>query len=186
MIAVHQNADVKIQSNHQVDDMKDEIAQENIEEMFLNDIWCLYFHDPHDSDWTFKSYKLIGTLSSVESFWITHELLHDKWCHGMFFLMREHVFPCWDDVNNKDGGCLSMKLTKTELNTFWQHLSIRLLGECLSPDANIMENINGISISPKKHSCIIKIWLKTNDFTNPSMFDIPVDYSGECLYKTNM
>ena len=34
-----------------------------------------------------------------------------------------------------------------------------LLGNTLSEDENILKNINGISISPKKNYCIIKLWL---------------------------
>ena len=155
------------------------------EEIFLNDIWNLYFHDPKDNDWTFQSYKLLGNISSVQMFLNVHHLLKDHWCKGMFFLMREHVFPCWDNEYNKSGGCLSMKILKNQLPMFWEYISIRLLGETLSKN-NAWEIINGISTSPKTHYCIIKIWLKEPIEFSKSDFDIPSFYNGEIQFKLNM
>lgn len=156
-----------------------------MDELILNDVWCLYFHDPTDSDWTLKSYKRICNISSSESYWAVQNLLQDKLSCGMFFLMREHVFPCWDDQTNIEGGCLSIKVLKQDLKQFWEHFAIRALGECLFKDHELSVNINGISTSPKKHFCIIKIWLKTNDHNTRDYFDFPETYQGEILYKSN-
>jgi hypothetical protein len=41
--------------------------------------------------------------------------------------MREYVFPCWDDINNINGGCLSNKILKDQLD--FKDLTIKLLGE---------------------------------------------------------
>lgn len=155
------------------------------EETFVNDIWNLYFHDPYNTDWGFQSYKRICTISSVEMFWTVHKLLEGHLHSAMFFLMREHVFPCWDDPHNITGGCLSLKVLKQDLKQFWEHISTRLVGECLMKDVNLFENVNGISTSPKKHFCIIKIWLKSNDFIDRNLFDLPGDYQGEFIFKSN-
>lgn len=155
------------------------------EETYINDIWCLYFHDPYNSDWGFQSYKRICTISSIEMYWTVHKLLQNHLHNAMFFLMREHVFPCWDDPNNVDGGCLSIKVLKQDLKRFWEYISTRTLGECLMKNIDLIENVNGVSTSPKKHFCIIKIWLKSNENIDRNMFDLPEDYSGEFIFRSN-
>jgi hypothetical protein len=155
-------------------------------ETFLNDIWSLYFHDPSDMDWNYKSYKRLCDISTVEAYWQTHHLIKDKLHNGMFFLMREHIFPCWDDEYNKNGGCLSIKVLKQDVKTFWEYFTIRMLGECLCKDSSNWDLLNGISTSPKKHFCIVKIWLKTNDLTTKDVFNFPETYDGEILYKPNI
>ena len=45
--------------------------------------------------------------------------------------------------------------------------------------------INGISTSPKKHFCIIKIWLADTSLANKEFFDIIPKYYGNILYKSN-
>jgi hypothetical protein len=40
-------------------------------------------------------------------------------------------------------------------------------GESLGLNADYSEAINGITISPKKNFCILKIWLKDNNHKDP-------------------
>ena len=63
-----------------------------------------------------------------------------------------------EDVNNKDGGYWSFKIDKDEAQNVWFKLCSFTIGECIC--CNTMESlqVNGISISPKKNFCIIKIW----------------------------
>lgn len=157
------------------------------EDALLNDIWTLYFHDPYNEDWTYASYQKITDVSSVDEFWQLHEQLHEKIHCGMFFLMREYVFPCWDDENNKNGGCLSIKVLKQDMSLFWEELCTKLLGECLlkTEHREHWNLVNGISTSPKKYFCIIKIWVKSLDVAKAEMFDLPAKYHGEVLYRSN-
>ena len=48
------------------------------ENLFLNDIWSLYFHD-NNSDWDIKNYIFITTISSNDKFieMIKHFLFRD-------------------------------------------------------------------------------------------------------------
>lgn len=158
-----------------------------MEPNYLNDLWTLYFHDPSDSDWTMKSYKRLGNLSTIEEFWQHHNCYIDKVHQGMFFLMREHVFPCWDDPNNIDGGCLSIKVLKENMKSFWEDICMKLLGETLLIDENKndWEKITGISTSPKKHFCIIKIWLKDDTLADKKYFDVLQNYYGDFIFKLN-
>lgn len=154
---------------------------------YLNDIWCLYFHDPYDNKWTYDSYHNLGTVSTIREYWSYQHLLQDKYQCGMFFLMREHIFPCWDDDNNRNGGCLSIKVLKQDLKDFWEKLTIRMLGETVLGSGHSVEwsEVNGVSTSPKKHFCIVKIWLKSDKLGDCKFFNIPGNHHGDILYKSN-
>jgi hypothetical protein len=154
--------------------------------MSLNDVWTYYFHDPNDSDWTYPSYQSLANISSIEDFWSVHQLLKDKIHMGMFFLMREHIFPCWDDKYNCDGGCLSIKVLKQDLSVFWEELSIRILGENLlkQEKMHLWNHINGMSISPKKHFCIVKVWLQSGEISAEDII-VPNKFHGNIIFKPN-
>jgi hypothetical protein len=154
---------------------------------YLNDLWTLYFHDPSDMDWNVKSYKRLSNISSIEEFWEHHLCYIDRVHQGMFFLMREHVFPCWDDPNNIEGGCMSIKVLKENMNTFWNDICIKILGETLLVDEHRHEwaKITGISTSPKKHFCIIKIWLMDASLSDKNKFNLLPIYYGDLIFKLN-
>ena len=66
---------------------------------------------------------------------------------GMFFIMKEGIYPLWEDNQNINGGCWSYKIIKKDAYKAWVQLAVSLIGESLSTETNF---INGISISPKK------------------------------------
>ena len=69
----------------------------------------------------------------------------------------------------------------------WKNLSYTLVGEDLTKDGRLRSTINGITISPKKNFCIIKIWLASCDFQNPtSITNIDGITSHGCLFKKHM
>lgn len=179
-----------LKSNHSCDVI---VAPDNtsskVQDILLNDIWSLYFHNPFNEDWTYQSYIKIQDISSVHEFWQIHMMIEGKIHNGIFFLFREYVFPCWDDENNVKGGCLSIKVLKQDMNKFWQDLCIKVLGETfLKEEYNNETNwnlINGISTSPKKYFCIIRIWVKSSDLGDPAMFNFPSEYQGDVIYRSN-
>lgn len=156
-------------------------------ETYLNDVWTFYFHDPYDSNWTNESYKLLATIGTAEEFWQHHEQVKGDVSKGMFFLMRDYIFPCWDDPANLEGGCLSIKVLKDDVAEFWEDICIKLMGEMLlKPEHREKWNlINGVSTSPKKHFCIIKIWVKEDIICDKGFFDLMPSYYGDILFKLN-
>ena len=40
----------------------------NNDDVFLNDCWSIYFHDPYDINWDDKSYKMLGQISTVKDY----------------------------------------------------------------------------------------------------------------------
>nr|WRJ69546.1 eukaryotic initiation factor 4E [Oceanusvirus sp.] len=148
------------------------------QELFLDDVWSIYFHDPDDRDWTINSYKKIATVSSAEEFWGIHKMIRDYTNKGMFFIMREHVFPCWDDPTNIEGGCLSLMVPKDDVPQTWETYCVKMLTERLARDEKMSDIVNGMSISPKNDFCILKIWVRTGELNKIEDFDAPDHTSG--------
>jgi len=125
-------------------------------EIELNKLYspfCLWYHNPNDKKWNLESYIKIIKIDSIEEYWICNNIFdYDIIINGMFFLMKESINPMWEDLQNIEGGCISLKLTREKSFDLWNKISIYLLSK------NLTSNINGISISPKKNFNIIKIW----------------------------
>jgi hypothetical protein len=157
------------------------------DEVWFNDIWSFYFHDPYDDNWTKDGYTNVCTIGNSREFWTTFQLVRDNLHKGMFFMMREHIFPIWNDDENKDGGFMSIKILKEKAADFCEELMVNMLNENSLKEVHRKHwvVVNGISISPKRHFCIIKIWLKNTDMKDPDMFNIPEGYYGNIIFKTN-
>ena len=136
----------------------------------LEDTWVLYAHLPHDTDWTLKSYKEILKINTVEQIIAICERLPEKMIQNcMLFLMRDGIKPMWEDEKNREGGCFSYKVNNNSVGDIWRKMSCQLVGESLINE-KMRYKINGITISPKKHFCIIKIWCTTKEL-NPEPLD---------------
>ena len=133
----------------------------NAEVLILQNQWNLYYHLPHDNNWNLNSYKIImENINSVEKITALNESLPEnivKYC--MLFIMKKGITPLWEDTKNRDGGCFSYKVTNKTVHQIWKTLLYKLCGETLCVDTKYNTSINGITISPKKNFCIIKIWL---------------------------
>ena len=152
------------------------------------DLWRFYFHDPNDKNWLHESYRLVAQISSANELNGIHESLKDVVHNGMFFLMREHVFPAWDDPCNINGGCLCIKIQKTIVEGFWHGVCASLLGETLLKEEHRGGEcvINGASISPKNFFCIIKIWFSNADLAplGADSLNLPA-FEGQTIFKPN-
>jgi hypothetical protein len=154
------------------------------DDSLLNDSWTVYFHDPLNDNWTLESYKRLGDVSSVGDFLAMNSVINDFVSNGMFFIMREHVFPCWDDKHNIDGGCISLKVNGDHVASVWSELSKRLIGETLLKNDRDWSHVNGVSISPKRGFCIVKIWM-SKEYVRGDSIRIPEKYRGEIVYRSN-
>ena len=155
------------------------------EPQFLQDAWTVYFHDPDDPDWALSSYHRVADVTSVADYWAVHEALEGHLARGMFFVMREHVYPCWDDKENINGGCLSMKVPKDDLPAAWAHLVQHMLGETVVRDPAAWATVNGLSVSPKRCFCIVKLWLRDASLCDRRAFALPPGYCGEVIFRSN-
>jgi hypothetical protein len=82
--------------------------------------------------------------------------------NGMFFIMRDDIFPTWEYPDNREGCSISFKVPASNLKENWDILIKRVLTEDILKEKDKYNLINGLSISPKKEFNIIKLWLKDN------------------------
>lgn len=162
----------------------------------LNTPWVVWYHNPSDNNWSLTSYKKIYELETLEDFF----KFQNSWDNNlpsieksMFFLMRkkdqiEYIYPLWEDKNNKKGGCWSFKIVSNCAKNIWFQLCLHLITENSTNQLQNTHLINGLSFSPKKGFCIVKIWntdCQKNDIQllNPSINTfLSFDHS---LYKTH-
>lgn len=155
------------------------------QQVYLNDIWTVYFHDPYNHNWDIKSDSIICTISSVKDFVQMYGVFKDLFYKGMFFIMREHITPRWEDDNNKNGGCFSYKLPKYMLEEKFFEVCSQVLGETLGKSDEFTKNINGISISPKKNNYIVRIWIKDNKYASKNNYNINIPKFSTLMYKNH-
>ena len=139
----------------------------------LNTPWTLYYHDPENSKWTIDSYIKIQTIKTVFDIWNINNKLPSRSFHlGMFFLMRDDILPTWEDPRNRNGGCWSYKISILNVYDLWLNLTMYTVSENLSKKN---EYITGISISPKKGFCIVKIWNSNSSYCENSQLTTQID-----------
>ena len=133
----------------------------------LSGKWNLYYHLPTDKNWDLNSYKLImGNIDNVDKLIALNESLPENIVkHCMLFVMREGITPMWEDKKNRSGGAFSFKVINKQVHSVWKSLFYSICGETLAIDKKYNSKINGITISPKKNFCIIKIWMSSCNYT---------------------
>ncbi len=151
----------------------------------LSDKWTLWAHLPHDTNWSASSYKKIYEFNTAEQAIALIEMLPPKLVMNcMLFLMRTGIVPMWEDTQNRNGGCFSYKVANKEVNQAWKQLSYVTVGETISTNLNVIPHVNGITISPKKNFCIIKIWMANCNFQNAGVVrELEGITAHGCLFK---
>jgi hypothetical protein len=82
--------------------------------------------------------------------------------------MRGEFSPLWENKANIRGGSYCLKVPRrSAIEVFNRYLAAAALGICATSVSN---EIVGVTISPKKGFCIIKIWN-----TNAKAFGAPSD-----------
>jgi hypothetical protein len=161
------------------------MTQDETAEIFLSECWTMYFHDPDDNQWSPSSYKIIGHISTAQDWCYTDISFTNLWQKGMFFIMREHIQPLWEDPLNKDGGCFSYKVNKNEAGQYWYRLGGLLLGGTLGKTADINNKICGISISPKRNYCILRIWVQNQEYNTINLYNLDTPVYSQVLFKSH-
>ena len=151
----------------------------------LSNNLVLWNHNINDQNWDLDSYKQIANYKTVEDFWMySNELTSKLINYGMFFLMKEGIMPTWEDTQNIEGGCISIKLSLMEAVELWKKISVYLVSNSFD------DKINGISISPKRNFNIIKIWVKEeidmNTYQLPDEFNLNNKIVLFRVHKTNI
>jgi len=152
----------------------------------LSDHWTLWAHLPHNTDWSIKSYIPISTFTTVEDTIVVTETLPNILVENcMLFIMRDGIKPTWEDPKNRNGGCFSYKVSNKSVSKVWKELSYVVVGGSISKQMSFVNSVTGITISPKKNFCIIKIWMSDCSNQNPAV--VTGDLKGispqGCIFK---
>jgi len=155
----------------------------------LSNKWTLWAHLPHDIDWSIKSYKKIYTFGFVEEVIAITETLPEvlvKNC--MLFLMRDGIKPIWEDPRNRNGGCFSYKISNKDVVNVWKELTYMMVGNTISKQSSFVNSVSGITISPKKNFCIIKLWMSNCSNQNPEIVTQEINglSTQGCLFKKHV
>ena len=164
-------------------------SSSNEEHHLLSDKWTLWAHLPHNTDWSTNSYIKIYTFSTMEETIAVTETLPAILVENcMLFLMRYGIKPTWEDPKNRSGGCFSYKVSNKSVSKVWKELSYVVVGGTVSKQTSYVSNVTGITISPKKNFCILKIWMSDCSNQNPAVVttDLKGLTSQGCLFKKHM
>ena len=151
----------------------------------LSHTWNFYLHLHDTREWDLASYKNIMRFNSVESTILLNDEIHyDLIKKSMMFLMKENIKPMWEDDHNKEGGCFSFKVINKDIEQVWKHVYFSVIGGSITKKKKDYEKINGITLSPKKKFCILKVWMKDCTLKDPTIFiNIPNLLCEGCLFK---
>lgn len=141
----------------------------------FDDTWMLYGHLLELNDWTDSSYRVLGTISTIEEFWdvMYHDLSHSQFEVNFIFLFRKGVKPRWEDKRNIGQYSFIINRPKSKeryieypYNQFTL-ISMGILGNHMFGEEN-GKKVNGISISYDKK----RKSYKTNIYVNEKIYDI--------------
>ena len=152
----------------------------------LQHAWNLWAHLPQDKDWSPQSYKFLSKFDTVEDTIVSMHMLPEQFIkHCMLFVMKDGILPIWEDPQNRTGGAFSYKVSNKHVACLWKDLTYALVGNTISNNTDVMNNITGITISPKNNFCVVKIWTKTCAHQNPLSINSTIRglNARGCLFK---
>jgi hypothetical protein len=146
----------------------------------LENEWTFYIHLQHNSDWSLSSYHKIMKFNNL-----TDGILLNNQCdselakHSLYFVMKNDIEPIWESPDNIEGGVFSFRIPNKDIERVWKIVYYKLIGETLFKDEQIKNSVSGISNSPKKTFCILKIWMKNKKYQSVDIFNLKnIDLSG--------
>jgi|MesohylFT_1024984.scaffolds.fasta_scaffold21505_2 hypothetical protein len=148
--------------------------------------YIMYLHLPQDTNWNIESYKQIAQFSTVEEmveiFRQIPKCLIEK---GMVFVMKDKILPLWEHEDNIKGGSFSYKIAKANVIPTFKRLVYAMTGGSISTNTGFVEDITGVTISPKMGDfCIIKIWTRSTKYQDPTIVPVigALNPTG-CIFK---
>jgi len=160
-------------------------------ELPLKDKWVLWLHYPNDQHWGVKGkdhYQRVMEITDMKDLIALNKTMDDSLIQQcMIFLMKDGIQPIWEDPHNRDGGRFSFKIQNTIVPDVWRKMATHVLGETLVDVPEFASRINGLTISPKKAFCIVKLWMRDCSCTDVSpIADIKGLEKKGCIFKKNL
>ena len=146
----------------------------------LKNEWTFYIHLQDNSDWSLKSYHKIMKFDTITDGILIHKACDMELAkHTLYFVMRDNIEPIWESVDNVNGGSFSFRIPNKDIEQVWKTVYYKLIGNTLMKDKEVMDAVTGISNSPKKSFCILKIWMKNKKYQSVNIFNLKnIDVSG--------
>jgi hypothetical protein len=156
-----------------------------MEQLKLPNKWEFYLHLHDNNSWSIDSYlKMIDITCVKDAILLNDEITYDLIKKTMIFFMKSPILPMWEDEQNKNGGCFSFKVVNKDIEQVWKDIYFHLISNSITKDVNDNDKINGITLSPKKKFCILKIWMKDCLLTSPNIFIPILNLTPEsCIFK---
>jgi hypothetical protein len=126
----------------------------------LKSKWNLWFHSFDSLDWTLNGYDKIMEVNTIEDIW--YILNNIDITIGLYYFMKNDYLPIWDHVSNSKGGGYTYRCLINDSKKLFIHCVLLVLGETIIN--NDINNIIGVSVSPKSKNSIVRIW--TSDTNN--------------------
>lgn len=124
--------------------------------------WKLWIHTLDNKSWDLNSYNNIFEINNIYDYNILKEnITINNLQNCMFFLMNGDILPIWEDPENREGTSLSFKIPSKNIKEEWDNIILKTI--CNDILKNNTNNINGVSIAPKKEFNIIKLWFKNDE-----------------------
>ena len=125
----------------------------------LNNTWSLWIHELNNKSWDNKSYNKIYECNNLFDYNILKDKIKTQNLQNcMYFLMRNDIYPMWEDPENREGCSASFKVPLKDIKNEWDNLILKIISEDIHININNYNFITGVSISPKKEFNIIKLW----------------------------
>ena len=152
----------------------------------MNSNWCLWYHDPNNSDYSLESYIKIASITDIATFWSVFEAIStEAWNSGMFFFMKDGFRPLWDAPENDKGGAWSKKVAAADTyNVFLDCMVHCLAGKFLKSNNDV---VVGVTLSPKGNFHIIKVWNSTTTVSDRKLFSpsLKMKLGDDIAYKAH-
>lgn len=157
----------------------------------LNNVWCFWYHFDVTC-WTPNSFKLLTKIETVEDFWLLVETLkNNQIIIEHIYFMRDGIMPIWEDHQNRNGGCWSLKVDIKDSFLIMVKILIFLIGENIlfKDNKNISEEITGISLCQKNnYNCVLQLWTSNTknskiNYLHKGITDL---YGFEIIYRPHV
>ena len=96
----------------------------------LNEHWNLWYHSIEDTSWNNESYQFLYKIKNLYDIKFLKDYIQQNYLqNGMFFIMKDNIFPTWEDPDNRDGMSISFKIPASNLHVEWNNFIERVLTE---------------------------------------------------------
>jgi len=102
--------------------------------------------------------------------------------------MRDGIFPNWEDPDNSEGCCVSFKIPGETIKDEFCKILLHCLSEDIMINPDAWEELNGISIAPKKEFNIAKLWMRNRQTKYTDIMEEiePCLLEKDCMIKNNV